>query len=117
MTTETLERAAPYMPTEPSRDRYAVCPWDIVIDEAEARGAFTRQEKLHACQWHLCAVGEAIGFRFGTNAGAVQHVQDYHPEACTEIRKLGLLFAQAVTDNRFDEARQIREQIRSLMGV
>ena len=86
-------------------------PWLETIDEGEARGYFTDEDKRRIQSWPTCFVGELLP---GYNRFLYIPTVDM---ASTELKiwKLGVRASDAVYDNDFIKARYIYSQIAKLV--
>lgn len=70
--------------------------WRARISEAEQRGTFTKRERSEACDWNLCAVGEAQQqkYQIAPNDKSDAWIDQ-------ELGDLGVSFATRVSEDDF----------------
>src|SRR5258708_968395 len=90
--------------------------WQERIDEAERRGAFSREDDQFAASWDTCAVGEAAWRGYQIEK---LRVGGFQPPVDPELYELGSTFSQVVTMNyrNFREARRILNKITHRLEV
>jgi hypothetical protein len=103
--------------------------WDTVIDDAQERGAFTREERVESATWSTCAVGECVDSRAETydavargdvraiDAAFKRSIAFVNDHLSDPIHNLGCRFCEAVYTDNFDLARRVLASIREEYAV